>query len=529
MEFKLRIKTNKQNFEDTITIKEGENHITHHLDDEIIDTVSLVGNYSMSDDEVIFMNGYQTWTTSKEMRKDEKMRGLNNLPRFIIDKFSLDRYSDYHFVEYEYKKGISHGFSYCYFRDGDKYKLFGSLDERDGYTIFRNNASINTFSIERDAKGLNYIGDYHVLDLFYKEGSEEEVFDAYFEALNIKPITNTQLCGYSSWYNRYQNISEETISTDLKGAHKILKENDVFQIDDGWEPFIGDWLETDKKKFPDGLKPIVEEIHKNGYKAGLWLAPFVAEEKSSIYQNHPDWFFLVDGKAWKLGCNWSGYYALDIDNEEVKQYLTKVFDRVFNEWGIDLVKLDFLYGAAPFGTNNETRANRMIRACKWLRELCKDKLILGCGVPLWPSFGLFEYNRVSCDVSLDWNDKPHMRIIHRERPSTRNAITTSYYRRHLNNRAFLNDPDVFFLRDENLDLSDERKESLAKFDALFGGVFMTSDDLANLDEEKIVKYKEYRKLCDANIIKSNKNDGISVDIYLEGERQNIVLFKGEKS
>ena len=524
MEFKLNIKTNKQNHSETITIKEGENHLTHLLDNEIIESVLLVSNYHMKDDEVIFMNGYQTWTYCKEYRKDEKMRGLNHLPQFLIDKFSLDRYSDYHFMKYEDKKGYSHGFSYCYFRDGDTYKLLGSLDEKPGYTVFRNDANNNTFTISRDAEGLNFSGEYHILDLFYKEGSEEEVFDAYFEALNIKPKTTNQLCGYSSWYNRYQDISEETISNDLKGAHKILQSGDVFQIDDGWEPFVGDWLETDKNKFPNGLKPIVDEIHDNGYIAGLWLAPFVAEEKSEIYQKHPDWFFLVEGKPWKLGCNWSGYYALDIDNEEVKEYLTKVFDRVFNEWGIDLVKLDFLYGAAAFGTHDETRAARMIRACEWIRELCKDKLILGCGVPLWPSFGLFEYSRVSCDVSLDWDDKLHMRIIHRERPSTKHAITTSYYRRQLNNRAFLNDPDVFFLRDDNLNLTEVRKSSLAKFDALFGGVFMTSDDLDKLDEEKINKYKGYRKLLESKIISSKSNDKVIVDYELEGKRNTEILF-----
>ena len=58
MKLKLSIITTKQNHTDTITINEGINHITHYLDDETIDTVSLVGNYHMNDDEVIFMNGY---------------------------------------------------------------------------------------------------------------------------------------------------------------------------------------------------------------------------------------------------------------------------------------------------------------------------------------------------------------------------------------------------------------------------------------------------------------------------------------
>ena len=52
--------------------------------------------------------------------------------------------------------------------------------------------------------------------------------------------------------------------------------------------------------------------------------------------------------------------------------MRRVFHRVLDEWGCDLVKLDFLYGAAPFGTAQESRAGRMIRAMDFLREVCGD-------------------------------------------------------------------------------------------------------------------------------------------------------------
>lgn len=32
----------------------------------------------------------------------------------------------------------------------------------------------------------------------------------------------------------------------------LLCPGDLFQIDDGWEPKVGDWLETDAQKFPMG-------------------------------------------------------------------------------------------------------------------------------------------------------------------------------------------------------------------------------------------------------------------------------------
>ena len=200
--------------------------------------------------------------------------------------------------------------------------------------------------------------------------------------MELKPRTTEKLYGYSSWYNRYQDIDEPAIQQDLEGCKQIFHPNDLFQIDDGWEPFVGDWLEPDGKKFPHGMKEMADEIHASGYRAGIWLAPFAAEEKSALYHDHPDWFIKENGKNWKCGGNWSGFYSLDIDQPEAEQYIRKVFDRVLNEWGYDLVKLDFLYGAAPFNSTKETRAGKMTRALKLLREVCGDKLILGCGVPV---------------------------------------------------------------------------------------------------------------------------------------------------
>lgn len=71
-------------------------------------------------------------------------------------------------------------------------------------------------------------------------------------------------------------------------------------------------------------------------------------------------------------------------------------------------------------------------AMKLLRQWCGDKLILGCGVPLMPCFGVVDYCRIGCDVSLSWDDKWFMRLLHRERISTRQSIDNTVFRRQLN-------------------------------------------------------------------------------------------------
>ncbi len=220
-----------------------------------------------------------------------------------------------------------------------------------------------------------------------------------------------------------------------------------------------------------------EGIRKAGMIPGLWLAPFAAEKKSRLAKDHPDWLLRsADGSPVVGGGNWSGFYGLDIYNEDFRAYLAEVFDTVLNKWGYGLLKLDFLYACCVVPRPDKTRAEVMFDGMALLRELCGDALILGCGVPLVCAFGAVDYCRVGCDVALSWDDVFYMRLFHRERPSTKNTVLNTVFRRELNGRAFWNDPDVFLLREENLRLKPEEKRLLATVNALFGGVLFTSDN-----------------------------------------------------
>ena len=452
----------------------------------------------IKENDSIFVNGYQTWTYSPEFKPDDVQYIYGKkLPRALIDKFCLDRYGDLFFREYQQKPGIFTGFSYCWIRSGNTFRLFASLDETAGYTIFKVDANEKKLYIERDCRNMKCSGKLHAFDLFFAEGPEDEVFDAWFAAMGIKPRTPVKLAGYCSWYNRYDKIDEAGLLSDLEGASKILKEGDLFQIDDGWQTAVGDWLSVKTDKFPNGMKFLSDKIHERGFKAGLWLAPFGAQFESKLAKEHPDWLYDHGGKPWAAGINWGGFYAIDIDKPEVVSYIEEVFDTVLNRWGFDFVKLDFLYAAAPYGSDTESRAARMIRAMRFLRRVCGDKLILGCGVPLMPAFGLVDYCRIGCDVGPDWDDKPMMRWIHRERVSTKNSIVDTTCRRQLNGRAFMNDPDVFFLRDENCKLTDSQKEALYTANARYGGILLTSDDLNRWDDRKIALYKKIRMIFGA--------------------------------
>lgn len=136
------------------------------------------------------------------------------------------------------------------------------------------------------------------------------------------------------------------------------------------------------------MKAIADNIHQSGMLAGLWLAPLAGVPSSEIFKNHPDWFIKdKKGNLYKTGHNWGGFYSIDIYNKEAREYIRHCFDVVLNDWGYDFVKLDFLYGACVLPMHNKSRGEIMTDAMDFIRECVGNKMILGCGVPMFPAFG----------------------------------------------------------------------------------------------------------------------------------------------
>ena len=456
-----------------------------------LDYVRAVFSYAFDRRDMLYLNGYQSWTDSREHSVNGRLHDLSLVPASIVKRYDFNRYGDYDFVKYGRRPGPLHGFSYAYVRRGAAFALFGSLAEESGFTVIRFDTRENTITLEKDCRGHHFTGDYTVFDLAVLRGGEDEVFDRYFALLGTPTPRGERIRGYTSWYNLYENISEASVTADLAGFTSGGETPDVFQIDDGYETAVGDWLSVDKTKFPNGLAPLAEKIRAAGMTAGLWLAPFAAEKESALVCAHPDWLLRDEnGAPVSGGSNWSGFYGLDIYNQDFRAYLKEVFDTVIATWGFGLVKLDFLYAACIVPRADKTRAQVMFDGMRLLRELCGEAWILGCGVPLAPAFGLVDYCRIGCDVSLTWNDEAYMRLMHRERISTKHSIMNTVYRRQLDGRAFRNDPDVFLLRDDNLKLSAEQKHILATVNGLFGGVQFTSDDVSKYSPENRAIYEE---------------------------------------
>ncbi len=492
--------------------------------------LQVIFPYSFKRSQFVFVNGYQSWTDSREYSVSDKMSSFSLLKEMIVKSSfnatsGMGRAGDAFFCDYPRKKGVFYGWSYGYVREKDKDKvdLFASLSERNGYTIVRFDVKKSRVIAEKDFDGVVFSGTQRLMDFIHLSGEYEAVFDEWFSVMNIKSRLTEKKSGYTTWYNYYRKINESIVSRDLKALQSLPEKVDIFQIDDGYQKAIGDWLHTDESKFPNGMKKTADEIHAGGMLAGLWLAPFAASKDSFIYKEHPDWLVHdKNGRLYPAGANWGGFYAVDFYNREAAEYIKTVFITVLDEWGYDMVKLDFLYAACVMPMYNKSRGQIMCEAMDFIRECAGNKLVLGCGVPLMPCFGKVDFCRIGADIALEWK---YNRFAIREDVSIPSAVNSTVFSRHLNGRAFLNDPDVFLLRDDNIKLDFQQRRLLAQINSIFGSLLFVSDNVSDYSSEQRKVFKQAVKKTGIRILKAEykSKDVILAEYVINGRKKTLVF------
>lgn len=114
-----------------------------------------------------------------------------------------------------------------------------------------------------------------------------------------------------------------------------------FILDDGWfgrrdddTSSLGDWT-IDRRKWPDGLHPLIAHVHGLGMTFGLWFEPEMVNPDSDLARAHPEWRL---GPADQVtGRN---QMVLDMSRPEVRDHLFDAISAVLAEYAIDYIKWD---------------------------------------------------------------------------------------------------------------------------------------------------------------------------------------------
>lgn len=290
--------------------------------------------------------------------------------------------------------------------------------------------------------------------------------------------------GWCSWYCFGPRVTAQQVLDNLDFIAKHAPGLRYVQIDDGYQPAMGDWLDTGAA-FGGDVQGVLKKIRERGFEPAIWVAPFVAEEKSKVFQQHPDWFVKdSEGKplrsdrvtfgGWRRG----PWYVLDGTHPEVQQHFEKFFRIMKRDWGCTYFKLDAnFWGAIHGGRFHDPRATRIEAYRRGMQAILRgveDSFVLGCNHPIWPSLGLIHGSRSSNDIKRTWE---------RIETTARQNLSRNWQ----NGRLWWNDSDAIVLTG---DLPDNEFQFHATAIYASGGMLLSGDDLTKIGADKLAMLRK---------------------------------------
>lgn len=290
--------------------------------------------------------------------------------------------------------------------------------------------------------------------------------------------------GWCSWYCFGPTVTARQVLDNLEVIARDIPGLRYIQIDDGYQPAMGDWLETGTA-FGGAVQTVLRQIRDRGFEPAIWVAPFIAEEGSTLFTQHPDWFVKdrtgaplradrVTFGGWRRG----PWYALDGTHPEAQAHLERVFRTMRDEWGCTYFKLDAnFWGAIHGGRFHDPRASRIEAYRRGMAAVLRgtrDGFVLGCNHPIWPSIGVIHGSRSSHDIRRDWK---------RISDTARQNLSRNWQ----NGRLWWNDPDAIVLTGA---LSEDEFRFHATAIFASGGMVLSGDDLTTIMPARMAMLKK---------------------------------------
>ncbi len=284
--------------------------------------------------------------------------------------------------------------------------------------------------------------------------------------------------GWCSWYCFGPRVTARQVTDNLEWIAGNAPYLRYIQIDDGYQPAMGDWLETGSA-FGGDIRTVLDQIRKRGFEPAIWVAPFIAEEKSHLFTQHPDWFMkdaggqpLASNKVTFGGWRRGPWYALDGTHPGAREFLQSLFRTMNREWGVTYFKLDAnFWGAMHSAKLHDPKATRVEAYRRGMEAVIAGagkSFILGCNHPMWPSLGVIHGSRSSGDISRRWN-------------TVKKVAGENLHRAWQNQVLWWNDPDALVLMGT---LPENEFLFHAAATYATGGMLLSGDDLTRISPER---------------------------------------------
>ncbi|MFN4205738.1 MAG: alpha-galactosidase [Agrobacterium albertimagni] len=145
----------------------------------------------------------------------------------------------------------------------------------------------------------------------------------------------------NTWEGNYFDHQMDSLKAQATAAAELGIER--FVLDDGWfgkrdddTTSLGDW-DIDPRKYPEGLKPLVDHVTGLGMQFGIWFEPEMVNPVSELYKAHPDWALTIEGRPILESRT---QLVLDLTRSEVSDYLFGKIDAVLANHAVSYIKWD---------------------------------------------------------------------------------------------------------------------------------------------------------------------------------------------
>lgn len=177
------------------------------------------------------------------------------------------------------------------------------------------------------------------------KGQASRNLHAWARKYGLKDGEKPRLTLLNNWETTFFDFDEKKLANMFTDAKTLGV--DMFLLDDGWfgnkyprsgsTSGLGDWQAT-KSKLPNGIGFLMGKAQETNVKFGIWIEPEMINEKTELYEKHPDWVLSLPNREKSI---YRTQLVLDLCNPQVQDFVFKVVDDIMQtKSGVAFFKWD---------------------------------------------------------------------------------------------------------------------------------------------------------------------------------------------
>ncbi len=323
-----------------------------------------------------------------------------------------------------------------------------------------------------------------------------EIYAGTVQAHIGREFTDPPEVGMMTWYGYATAIDRDIILQNADMVAELFADypqpmRNLMLLDHGWQEDAnwGYWDEADKKRFPEGMKWLGDELRRRGLQLALWYTPFcITENAPNLEQIRPLQALDAEGKPYTgYACVWGqlpGHptgnwpiYFFDGALDAVQAKWERELRHMAQDWGCVYWKLDFFNlitsaGRAALSPVGELYARTYDT---FRRAVGHEGHLAPCSCHTNIQLGYNDSVRIAADIGIAGTWPSQMG--HYRRGFT--TIAALWYK---HRRFWVNDPDSIQIG-RGCGLNEARVRATTV--AFSGGHLMVSEDLRWISPDRL--------------------------------------------